>query len=78
MSDRLAQARFVVLMDEEFDLSVDGLPVQMAPRKIETVTMAIVNRAGMPAPSARSNPALSNGIRQLYNSGGYLHVYITP
>jgi len=78
MSDRLARARFVVLIDEEFDLSADGLPIQIAPRKIEIVTAAIWNQVCCDVPSARSNPALSNQIGQLYRSDGYLHVYIKP
>lgn len=78
MSDRLARARFVVLMDEEFDLSADGLPIQMAPRKIEMVTTAIRNQVCRDVPRARIDPTLSNLISRLYHSDGYLHVYITP
>ena len=78
MSDRLAEAKFVVLMDEEFDLSAGGLPIQIAPRKIELVTAAIRPQVCRDVPRARLDPALSNDIRRLYDFGGYLHVYIEP
>jgi hypothetical protein len=78
MSDRFARARFVVLMDEEFDLSAGGLPIQTASRKIEMVTEVIRNQMGTPVLRARIDAALSSEIVQLYHSDGYLHVYITP
>ncbi len=78
MSDRLAQARFVVLLDEEFDLSAGGLPIQLARRKIERVTTAIRNQMGTPVSRARIDATLSGQIIKLYHADGYLHVYITP
>lgn len=77
-SSRLANARFVVLLDEDFDLSADGLPIQVATRKIESVTAAFPNNQCTGVSSARGDPGLPSQIVNQYKSDGYLHVYIEP
>jgi hypothetical protein len=80
-SDRFNQARFTVLLDEEFKLENNGLPIQRGLRQIEKVT-ELIHRANPVRPigvsAARVNPALAQSIVNAYNSNGYLHVYIDP
>jgi hypothetical protein len=78
LSRRLGSARFVVLIDEEFDLEHNGLPIQRAARKIEKVTERIIPQTGMEVPSARTDPSLPGQIIHHYTQGGYLHLYIKP
>jgi hypothetical protein len=79
MSQRLAQAKFVVLIDEDFLLQeTNGLPIQQSPRVIERVTEAIANHSCMDVVAARSDPALPHRIISHYQSHGYLHVFIQP
>lgn len=67
-----------MLLDEEFDLLSSGLPIQLAPRKIENVTIKMRNQMGTPVTRARIDPTLPGEIIQRYLSDGYLHVYIEP
>jgi hypothetical protein len=81
MSTRLNNARFTVLIDEDFKLMDQGLPIQTAPRQIERTTETYqTNHPNHPigVPIARTNPALPLTISTIYKSGGYLHVYIDP
>lgn len=78
MSGRLDSARFVVLIDEEFDLEHNGLPIQRAERKIEKVTEKITPQSCVEIPAARMDPNFPREIIQHYMQGGYLHVYIKP
>ncbi len=78
-SSRLANARFTVLVDEEFDLAESGgLPIKVAKRKIETTTTTFPTRRCQPVSLARANPALWSDIASLYRSNGYLHVFVEP
>lgn len=79
MSGRLAAAKFVVLIDEDFALQdAAGLPVQLSRRLIEAVTENIgVNRC-LDVASARSDPSLPYEVISHYNRDGYLHVFIHP
>ena len=78
-SGRLAQARFTVLIDEEFDLvTTGGLPIQVAPRKIEGTTLGFPTSACFPVSRARSDPKLGAAIAGQYRSGSYLHIYVEP
>lgn len=81
MSQRLRNARFTVLIDEDFRLQDQGLPIQVAQRQIETVTERF--HATNPNPPAnvrqvRGSPNLPQQITNVYCGGGYLHVYIEP
>jgi hypothetical protein len=79
MSGRLGQAKFVVLMDEDFLLQeANGLPIGKSPRVIERVTETIVRQSGMKVAAARSDSTLPHNIISHYNDDGYLHVYIEP
>jgi hypothetical protein len=81
MSTRLNNARFTVLIDEEFKLMDQGLPVQTAQRQIERTTESYqASHPNKPigVPVARTDPALPSNISTIYKSGGYLHVYIDP
>jgi hypothetical protein len=81
LSKRLSRARFTVLIDEDFRLEDGGLPIQLAKRQIEAVTevMHKVNPMNPVAVSqARLDPRLPQTIAQIYNTSGYLHVYIEP
>jgi hypothetical protein len=77
-SDRLAHARFTVLLDEDFQLQDQGLPIRIADRQIETVTEAIANHFCVPVSTARGDPLLPSQIVALFNAGGYVHIYIVP
>jgi hypothetical protein len=81
MSQRLGRARFTVLIDEDFRLQDQGLPIQIAERQIERVTERL--HANTPNPPAnvrgvRGTSSLPQQIVSIYNGGGYLHVYIEP
>lgn len=78
MSDRLSQARFTVLLDEDFDLEDGGLPIQVASRKIERATTAFPMKTCTEVGSARRDPQLPQTIARHYNADGYLHVFIDP
>jgi hypothetical protein len=77
-SGRLSNARFTVLIDEEFDLMNSGLPIQIAARKIEATTLSFGSSQGMPVRGARAHPGLAQDIIGQFAGGGYLHVYIEP
>ena len=79
MSRRLSQAKFVVLIDEEFLLQESsGLPIQQSPRIIERVTEAIATRSCMEVTAARADPSLPQRIVSHYQANAYLHVFIEP
>jgi hypothetical protein len=78
-SHRLGNARFTVLIDEEFDLEDSGgLPIQIATRKIERTTLGFLSNQGMPVSMARRSPGLAQDIVTQFTRGGYLHVFIEP
>ena len=81
MSQRLGNARFTVLIDEDFRLEDQGLPIQVASRQIERATQ-IMHRNTPNYPqevsNARRDPQLPKKISNIYTGGGYLHVYIEP
>jgi hypothetical protein len=77
-SRRLSNARFAVLIDEEFDLMDSGLPIQIAARKIEATTLGFPSNRCMPVSHARADPTLGQEIIRQFNGGGYIHVYIEP
>ena len=81
MSKRLGNARFTVLIDEDFRLQDQGLPIQVAERQIERVTERL--HASIPHDPVNVNPArrssaLPQQIVDVFQRGGYLHVYIEP
>lgn len=81
MSQRLCNARFTVLIDEDFHLQDQGLPIQVAERQIERVTERLHARTpNAPANvrQVRGDPSLPQQIVSIYRQGGYLHVYIEP
>jgi hypothetical protein len=78
MSKIFAQARFTVLVDEEFALEDRGLPIEKAPRQIEQVTQAMPRKVGLNVSRARVDPTLPAQVIGVYNSGGYVHIFIEP
>jgi hypothetical protein len=81
MSARFGAARFTTLIDEEFLLQENGLPVNSAHRQIEPVTEAMQRthpNQPMGVSRAKSDPALPGEIVRVFISGGYLHVFIEP
>lgn len=81
MSQRLRNARFTILIDEDFRLQDQGLPIQVAERQIEKITERLHARtpnSPAKASEARGNPRLPDEIANIYRQGGYLHVYIEP
>lgn len=80
-SNRLSRARFTVLIDEEFKRTESGLPAHVAPRQIEEVTLRY-QAANSNTPTnithARTDPLLPTSIVDIYNGGGYLHIFIEP
>jgi hypothetical protein len=78
MSDRLGKARFTVLLDEDFVLEENGLPVERAERQIEKATETILNHQPMDVGAARGDPALPTTVIQHYVNGSYLHLFIRP
>ncbi len=81
-STRFSQARFSVLIDEDFQLQdKGGLPVGKACRQIESATEVMHRRkplSPLGVTSARHHPGLPIDIATAYNSGGYVHVFIEP
>lgn len=78
-SKRFARARFTVLIDEDFILDdLNKLPVRLAERLIEKITMRIHPNRAYPVSWARIDPALHREIIDRYTNGGYLHIYIEP
>jgi hypothetical protein len=81
-SDRFKDARFSVLIDEDFQLLDDGgLPIRKADRQIENVTMVMHGRipiSPIAISTARGSTSFPVDIANAYNSGGYLHVYVEP
>jgi hypothetical protein len=77
-SRRLADARFTVLLDEDFLLEENGLPIQRAVRRIEGVTEKFSSHAAIDVGQARTDPTLPYRIVSHYHSDSYLHVYIEP
>ena len=78
MSDRLRQARFTVLLDEDFVLEESGLPIQRAERQIERATEKILTSTCCQITAARSDPTLPAKVIQHYLNKGYLHLFIVP
>jgi hypothetical protein len=81
MSQRLSNARFTVLIDEDFHLQDQGLPIQVAERQIEKITQRLhARKPNKPVNVCigRGDPMLPHEIANIYNGGGYLHVYIEP
>lgn len=78
-SSRLNQARFTVLLDEDFLLmEKSGLPVQRAARRVEGVTETFPNHSAMEVGHARTDPTLPGRIIAHYHVDSYLHVFIAP
>ena len=81
MSKRLKSARFTVLIDEDFRLEDEGLPIRVGRRQIERAT-EVMHRTNPNQPvqvsNARRDPGLPNKIENIYRNGGYLHVFIEP
>lgn len=78
-SGRLASARFTVLIDEEFALTRGaGLPIQVAPRKIEAATTVFASPSPLPISRARIDPSLPAWIAKHYFTNSYLHIYVEP
>ena len=78
-SERLSKARFVVLIDEDFVIADQGIPVQTAARQIESVTENLIYLQPVEVSLARKDPNLPGRISKIYQSGqGYLHVFIKP
>lgn len=81
MSRRFSEARFTVLIDEDFLLQDQGLPIQIAERQIERVTERFQARdpnAPANVRQVRGLPHLPQQISSIYRGGGYLHIYIEP
>lgn len=81
MSQRFRNARFTVLIDEDFELQDQGLPIRVASRQIERTTemmQRVAPNRPVAVSAARSDPLLSNAIAQVYQGLGYLHVFIEP
>ncbi len=78
MSSRLNKARFTVLIDEDFLLEDQGLPIRVAARQIERITENISPNKCIEISDARRNMRLSTQIVNYYNSNGYLHLFIKP
>ncbi len=81
MSRRLGNARFTVLIDEDFRLQDQGLPIRVGERQIEKITERLhASTPNQPANvrQVRGNPGLPAEIAKIYKGGGYLHVYIEP
>jgi hypothetical protein len=78
MSNRLRNARFTVLIDEEFALEENGLPIMRAERQIEKFTQMIVAQSCMEVGRGRLDPNLAAAVINHYQVGGYLHLYIKP
>jgi len=78
MSARLRNARFTVLLDEDFVLEENGLPIERAERQIERATEKILKNECIEIGSARSDATLPSRVILYYLNGGYLHLFIEP
>lgn len=81
MSRCFSSARFTVLIDEDFQLQDQGLPIQVAQRQIERVTERLhaMNPNGPESVvQSRGSSHLPQQIVHVYRNGGYLHVFIEP
>jgi len=78
MSNRLREARFTVLLDEDFVLENNGLPIERARRQIERVTETMFTNEGVQIRLARLDATLPSRVIQRYVNGGYLHLFIEP
>jgi len=81
LSNRLRDARFTVLIDEDFQTLSENLPTRFSARQIESVTEQLYRRNPQQPLNVcdyRNNPQLPGMISNVYSSGGYLHVYIQP
>jgi hypothetical protein len=78
MSGRLNQARFTVLLDEDFFLENNGLPIEKAERQIEKATEKILTHECIEIGSARLDARLPTRVIQHYSNGSYLHLFIKP
>jgi hypothetical protein len=77
-SSRLKNALFTVLIDEDFALEDNGLPIQSAARQIEKATERIADKECLEIDSARVWPGLPQKLIEYYKKPGYLHLYINP
>ena len=78
MSNRFSRARFTVLIDEEFDLGDNGLPIKVASGKIERITINMSGNDALEVGRAKLDSSLPNRVAARYQSSGYLHLYIQP
>lgn len=78
MSTRLVNGRFTVLIDEDFQLDDDGLPVQSSPRLIEPWTTVMAHNQCQGITAARRDPGLPSRIASAYLSDSYVHLFIEP
>jgi hypothetical protein len=67
-----------VLLDEDFVLEDNGLPIQRAERQIEKATERILKNECVNIGYARLDTNLPSKVIQYYSNGGYLHLYIEP
>lgn len=79
-STRLRDAKFTILIDEEFDLlDQGGLPIRAADRTVEAATLARPSSTGVPVSHARADiPGLARAIVREYSQDGFVHVWIAP
>ena len=77
-SRTFSNARVTVLVDEEFGLTDDGLPVRSSPRMIEAVTERIAPQVGHAVSQARTWSGLPSSIADQYKNNGYVHLWIAP
>lgn len=81
-SNNLANARFTVLIDEDFILKEKNwdLPVYKSPRQIEKATQSLhaLRRTNPVGINDSRTTHLSSEIIDRYQNGGYLHVFIEP
>jgi hypothetical protein len=79
-STRLTDAKFTILVDEEFDLSDQGgLPIRAADRQLEAATLVRPSNQGIPVGEARNRLLdLTDMIVHEYSNDGFVHVWIAP
>lgn len=80
-SQCLSHARFTVLIDEDFLLQDQGLPIRVSARQIEETTQRLhnsVRNRPFSVRQVRSDPSFPQEVINCYRRGGYLHVYIEP
>ncbi len=81
MSNRFNNARFTVLIDEDFQLQDQGLPIRRAERQIENITermQRISPQNPFRISNARRDRNLPALIINIYKGVGYLHIFIEP